>query len=64
MHRHLTTETPWIGLVGTAADLLPRLDGLVRLGVRHLSFGPPLGPDPLDAIERLGRDVLPHFQSR
>jgi len=60
----VTPEMLRIGLVGTAADLLPRLDGLVRMGVRHLSFGPPLGPDPLDAIERLGRDVLPHFQSR
>jgi 5,10-methylenetetrahydromethanopterin reductase len=27
--------------------------------VRHLSFGPPLGPDPLRAVELLGREVLP-----
>ncbi|MCC6176944.1 MAG: LLM class flavin-dependent oxidoreductase [Chloroflexi bacterium] len=51
-----------IGLVGTARDLIPRLEGLVALGVRHLSFGPPLGPDPLAAIEALGREVLPHFR--
>jgi 5,10-methylenetetrahydromethanopterin reductase len=52
-----------IGVVGTAADLIPRLEGLVAMGARHLSFGPPLGPDPLRAIELLGRDVLPHFRS-
>jgi 5,10-methylenetetrahydromethanopterin reductase len=51
-----------IGIVGTAADLVPRLKGLVDMGARHLSFGPPLGPDPLAAIEILGRDVLPHFR--
>jgi 5,10-methylenetetrahydromethanopterin reductase len=53
-----------IGVVGTAVDLIPRLEGLVDLGARHLSFGPPLGPDPLAAIELLGREVLPHFRTR
>jgi 5,10-methylenetetrahydromethanopterin reductase len=53
-----------IGLVGTPRDLIPRLERLVALGVRHLSFGPPLGPDPLTAIEALGRDVLPHVRAR
>jgi 5,10-methylenetetrahydromethanopterin reductase len=51
-----------IGIVGTAADLIPRLEGLVGMGVRHVSFGPPLGPDPLEAIEVLGREVLPHLR--
>jgi len=51
-----------IGLVGTAADLIPRLDALVAQGATHLSFGPPLGPDPLAAIKLLGREVLPHFR--
>ncbi|MCA1645369.1 MAG: LLM class flavin-dependent oxidoreductase [Chloroflexi bacterium] len=51
-----------IGVVGTAADLIRRLEGLVAMGARHLSFGPPLGPDPLAAIQLLGRDVLPYFR--
>jgi 5,10-methylenetetrahydromethanopterin reductase len=51
-----------IGVVGTARDLIPRLEALVAQGARHLSFGPPLGPDPLTAIEVLGREVLPHFR--
>jgi 5,10-methylenetetrahydromethanopterin reductase len=51
-----------IGVVGTAQELVPRLEKLVSLGARHLSFGPPLGPDPLAAIELLGRDVLPWFR--
>jgi len=51
-----------IGVVGSAQDLLPRLRHLVKLGARHLSFGPPLGPDPMEALEVLGREVLPHFR--
>ncbi|HVX30313.1 MAG TPA: LLM class flavin-dependent oxidoreductase [Nitrolancea sp.] len=51
-----------IGVVGTPRDLIPRLESLVALGVRHLSFGPPLGPDPAAAIEALGREVIPHFR--
>jgi len=51
-----------IGVVGTAPDLIPRLERLVELGARHLSFGPPLGPDPGEAIDVLGRDVLPRFR--
>ena len=51
-----------IGVVGTASDLIPRLEGLVNMGARHLSFGPPLGPDPLAAIQLLGRQVLPYFR--
>jgi 5,10-methylenetetrahydromethanopterin reductase len=29
--------------------------------VQHLSFGPPLGPDPVRAVELLGRRVLPRL---
>jgi 5,10-methylenetetrahydromethanopterin reductase len=50
-----------IGIAGAPADLLARLDALVALGVRHLSFGPPLGPDPLAAVRAIGRDVMPRL---
>ena len=62
--RLVTPEMLSIGLAGTAADILPRLERLAERGAKHLSFGPPLGPDPLAAIEVLGRDVLPHFRRR
>jgi 5,10-methylenetetrahydromethanopterin reductase len=53
-----------IGIVGTPADLIERMQGLVAMGVRHLSFGPPLGPDPLLAVEAIGREVIPHFRDQ
>jgi 5,10-methylenetetrahydromethanopterin reductase len=48
-----------IGVCGGPAELAARLKPLLHAGVRHLSFGPPLGPDPLRAVELLGGDVLP-----
>lgn len=61
--RSLVTERMLpIGIVGTPADLIERMERLVAMGVRHLSFGPPLGPDPLAAVEAIGRDVIPHFR--
>ncbi len=61
--RSLVTEPMLaIGIVGTPQDLIRRLEKLVALGVRHLSLGPPLGPDPLAAIETIGRAVIPYFR--
>lgn len=51
-----------IGVVGTPASLIRRLEDLVDMGARHLSFGPPLGPEPLRALEVIGREVLPWFR--
>ncbi len=52
-----------IGIVGTPDDLIARLQGLVEMGVKHLSFGPPLGPDPIDAVRAIGREVIPRFRN-
>lgn len=49
-----------IGIVGDADDVIERLEPLVAAGARHLSFGPPLGPDPLQAVQLLGQ-VVRHF---
>lgn len=47
-----------IGIVGTPDDVVRRCRPLVEAGARHLSFGPPLGPDVVSAAETLGRQVL------
>ena len=58
----VTDQMLRVGLAGAARDLIPRLERLVALGATHLSFGPPLGPSPLAALEALGREVLPYFR--
>lgn len=50
-----------IGVVGQGSDVIERLEPLVDDGVAHLSFGPPLGPDPLEAVQLLGA-VIAHFE--
>ncbi len=52
-----------IGIVGTPPALIARLEALTALGARHLSFGPPLGVHPLEAVQLIGRQVIPHFRS-
>lgn len=60
----VTPEMLKIGIAGAPGELIERLEGLVDMGVRHLSFGPPLGPDPLAAVHTIGRAVIPHFRER
>lgn len=60
----VTDQMLQIGVVGRPQDLIARLEPLVGAGVDHLSFGPPLGPDRLEAVQLLGRHVLPHFCGR
>ncbi len=50
-----------IGVAGTVGGLLERLEGLASQGARHISFGPPLGPDIEAAIAAIGSVVIPHF---
>jgi 5,10-methylenetetrahydromethanopterin reductase len=51
-----------IGMMGDAGELINRLEPLVAAGATHLSFGPPLGPDPLAAVTLLGQQVISRFR--
>lgn len=59
----VTDEMLKIGITGTAEDLIARIESLVEMGVNHLSFGPPLGFDRLDAIQQIGAKVIPYFSA-
>ncbi len=48
-----------LGVAGDAEDVLARCRVLREMGASHLSFGPPLGPDPVAAVAMLGDRVLP-----
>ncbi len=48
-----------LGVAGNSQEVAERCAGLIAAGARHISFGPPLGPDPERAVASLGRDVLP-----
>ncbi|MCS5732227.1 LLM class flavin-dependent oxidoreductase [Herbiconiux daphne] len=48
-----------LGIAGAPDAVIARCASLRDLGARHLSFGPPLGDDPVAAVELLGDTVLP-----
>lgn len=50
-----------IGVVGSAHDVIDRLAPIVAAGARHLSFGPPLGPNQVEAVQLLGQ-VVKYFR--
>jgi 5,10-methylenetetrahydromethanopterin reductase len=52
-----------LGMCGDAATIIDRCRSLIAAGATHLSFGPPLGPDPIVAVAHLGRDVIPALRS-
>ncbi len=52
-----------IGVVGQPSDVIERLEPLVSAGATHLSFGPPLGPNPEEAVQMLGA-VIEHFSGK
>jgi len=53
-----------LGIAGDAEAVLARCRGLLAAGATHLSFGPPLGPDPEQAVRTLGERVLPALRDR
>lgn len=48
-----------LGVAGDAGDVISACAEMIRDGARHVSFGPPLGPDPESALKVLGSEVLP-----
>ena len=53
-------ETPrQLGIVGGVEDVIEQCAQLIDAGVRHISFGPPMGPDPTAAMKQIGTQVLP-----
>ncbi|GGM13950.1 LLM class flavin-dependent oxidoreductase [Nakamurella endophytica] len=52
-----------LGIAGDPAAVVARCRALQERGATHLSFGPPLGPDPVAALALLGREVLPALRA-
>lgn len=53
-----------LGIAGDPETVIARCEGLVAMGAEHLSFGPPLGDDPVAAVELLGDTVVARFTGR
>lgn len=48
-----------LGVSGGPEEVIAACRPLLAAGARHVSFGPPLGPDPEEALRILGSEVVP-----
>ena len=55
----ITDQMLALGVSGGPADVVAACARLIADGARHISFGPPLGPDPEEAIRVLAAEVIP-----
>jgi 5,10-methylenetetrahydromethanopterin reductase len=55
----LPPEMLTLGVSGTPDEVIERCRELIQAGARHVSFGPPLGPDRRTAVRVLGEAVVP-----
>jgi 5,10-methylenetetrahydromethanopterin reductase len=61
--RLVTDEMLALGIAGDAETVIARCRGLLAAGATHLSFGPPLGTDPIAGVALLGEAVLPKLRA-
>ena len=55
----VTPQMLALGVAGGPEDVVGACARLIASGARHISFGPPLGPDPEEAIRVLASEVIP-----
>jgi 5,10-methylenetetrahydromethanopterin reductase len=58
----MTSEMADLAIYGTPDDCIDRIEKLVDKGLKHIRFGPPLGPDPETTIHLIGKEIIPHFK--
>ncbi len=58
----MTDEMAQLAIHGTPDDCVERIEGLIEKGLRHVRFGPPLGPDPVETIRLIGEEIIPQFR--
>lgn len=52
-----------LGIVGGVEDVIEQCGALIDAGVRHISFGPPLGTSEMESVRLLGKSVLPALRA-
>ena len=58
----MTDEMADLAIYGSPDDCIERIDGLIQMGLKHIRFGPPLGPNPENTIQLIGEKIIPYFK--
>ncbi len=59
----MTDEMASLAIYGTPDDCIERINSLIKKGLKHVRFGPPLGPDPVKTISLIGEKIIPYFEN-
>jgi 5,10-methylenetetrahydromethanopterin reductase len=60
----VTDDMMRLGIVGGVDDVIEQCQALIEAGARHISFGPPMGPDIGLSLRLLGERVLPVLRAQ
>ncbi len=52
-----------LAIFGSAEDCISQLEKLEKAGVNQILLGAPLGPNPKESINIVGRKIIPYFHS-
>ncbi|GAA0993010.1 LLM class flavin-dependent oxidoreductase [Subtercola frigoramans] len=53
-----------LGIAGGPNDVIEQCSALIEAGVKHVSFGPPMGPDTMASVRILGEKVFPALREQ
>ena len=59
----VTEEMLSLAIVGTPREVIARIEMLAELGITQVNLGGPLGPNPTQAIQLMGEQVIPYFKA-
>lgn len=48
--------------VGTPADVIPQIEGMLDAGINHVAFSGLLGPNVDEAIKLIATEIMPRFR--
>ncbi len=51
-----------LAISGSPEDCVTRLQELEGIGITQINIGPPLGSDPEESIETIGKKIIPNFR--
>jgi 5,10-methylenetetrahydromethanopterin reductase len=58
----VTPKMANLAIHGTPDDCINRIEEIIDKGLRHIRFGPPLGPDPENTINLIGQKIIPYLR--
>ena len=58
----VTPEMLRLAIYGSPDDCLSQIEKLEKLGVNQVLIGAPLGPDPKESINMIGKEIIPKFK--